>query len=61
MNLGQFVINDSNIVNLEGKQRDAASCLVDHGKDDKICWDEIYELFKSSEADQCARVPANGD
>ena len=49
--LGQFTFNDSGVVTLEGKQKDAADCLV--GKDDaKVSWDEIFETFNDSVTDQ---------
>ena len=50
VNLGQFIFNDDGVVELEGKQKDTADCLV--GKDTKVSWDEIYETFNDSVTDQ---------
>ena len=50
-NLGQFIFNDINVIDLEGKQKDTADCLVAHGKDKKVCWDEIHENFKDLTTD----------
>ncbi len=51
-NLGQLILNEDGLVELEGKQKDVAECLVKHGKDVKVSWDEIYEQFKDSVEDE---------
>lgn len=54
INIGRFIFNDndSDVVDLEGKQKDTADCLVGAGKEVKISWDEIHDSFKDLVADQ---------
>lgn len=59
--LGQLIFNDFPPVTLEGKQKDTADCLVNAGKDKKVSWDEIYEIFKDVTTDQDLPNPTELD
>lgn len=61
VNLGQFMFDDSVPIKLEGKQKDAADCLVASGKDKKVSWDEIYDSFKDATTDLDLPNPAELD
>ncbi len=52
INIGKFIFNNKGSVELEGKQKDTAECLVNAGKDVKISWDEIHDKFKDLVDDQ---------
>jgi len=45
INIGQFMFNNEETVELEGKQKDAFDCIFDKGLYDKVSWDEINEKW----------------
>ena len=61
VNLGQLIFNNDNVVQLKGKQRDTAECLVESGQDIPVSWDEIFEKFNDSISDQDIPNKFEGD
>ena len=43
INMGQFIFNGKNTVEVEGKQKDASDCLVKAGENKKVSWEEMHE------------------
>lgn len=47
INIGLFIFNGKDKIEVSGKQKDTADCLINAGKNIKVSWDDINEKITS--------------